>query len=51
MKYGTIFCECGQDFYFETVKKSVNCIRCGKRYDTNGYPEKEEFNEEATDQK
>lgn len=45
MKYGTIKCECGKEFYFETVRDTINCINCGKEYDVSGYPEKEEKEE------
>jgi len=42
MKYGTIKCECGKEFYFETVRNTVNCIGCGKEWDALEYPELEE---------
>ncbi len=41
MKHGTIICDCGQEFFFETVRKSVHCIRCGKWHDASDYPENE----------
>lgn len=41
MKFGYIKCDCGQDFYFETVRDNVACINCDKEYDVSGYPEKE----------
>lgn len=41
MYYGTIKCECGQVFYFETARKKVNCILCNAEYETNSYPIKE----------
>lgn len=33
MKKGNIKCECGQDFYYETIRDYVICISCGKRYE------------------
>lgn len=40
MKYGTINCTCGQQFYFETVNYTVTCIKCKKVYEITSYPEK-----------
>lgn len=42
MKYGIINCTCGQEFYFETIREEVRCIKCNKKYSTAGYPEQEE---------
>ncbi len=42
MHCGTINCECGQQFYFETVRRKLSCIRCGKEHDVTDYPFKEE---------
>lgn len=33
MKKGNIKCECGQVFYYETIRNYVLCIKCGKRHD------------------
>jgi hypothetical protein len=33
MKKGNIKCECGQEFYYETIRDYVVCIKCGKRYE------------------
>ena len=46
MKYGTINCTCGQEFYFETIREEVRCIKCNKKYSTADYPEQEEVIEE-----
>lgn len=46
MKYGTISCTCGQEFYFETIREEVRCIKCNKKYSTADYPEQEEVIEE-----
>lgn len=32
MHKGTISCECGQEFYYETIKNYIYCINCGKEY-------------------
>ena len=63
MKYGTINCTCGQQFYFEKSENIigydenynpifiVNCIRCKKTHDVSDYPEKiEEPTTEVGDQ-
>lgn len=41
VRYGTIVCECGQEFYFETKRPVVHCIKCNKEYSTATYPVKE----------
>lgn len=33
MNKGTINCECGQEFYYETIRDFINCIHCGKQYE------------------
>lgn len=33
MYKGTINCDCGQEFYYETVRNFINCISCGKQYE------------------
>lgn len=30
MKFGTIKCPCGKEFYFETVSDVVECVYCGE---------------------
>ena len=42
MKYGTINCSCGQQFYFESMSVGINCIKCAKTHDISEYPEKED---------
>ena len=42
MKYGTINCSCGQQFYFESMGVGINCIKCAKTHDISEYPEKED---------
>jgi len=33
MKKGNIICECGQEFYYETIRDYVVCIKCGERHE------------------
>lgn len=39
MNKGYIKCECGQEFYFETIKVYINCIKCNKEYEVRDYIE------------
>ncbi len=32
MREGNIKCDCGQEFYYETKKLVINCIKCGKEH-------------------
>lgn len=32
MREGHIKCACGQEFYYETKRLVINCIKCGKEY-------------------
>lgn len=32
MRKGNIKCDCGQEFYYETRKLVINCIKCGKEH-------------------
>lgn len=32
MREGNIKCGCGQEFYYETKRLVINCIRCGKEH-------------------
>ena len=32
MREGNIKCDCGQAFYYETVRLVVKCIKCGKEH-------------------
>lgn len=47
MKYGTIKCKSGKEFYFETVRDTITCIGCNKEYDVSEYPEKGETPKEG----
>lgn len=33
MHKGEIVCECGQEFYYETIRNFINCISCGNEYE------------------
>lgn len=46
MRHGTINCSCGQQFYFETLRAKIYCIKCEKEHDISSYPEIEEPKEE-----
>ena len=41
MREGTIKCDCGQEFYFETTKDCIACIKCKKIHDVKSFPTKE----------
>lgn len=32
MRKGNIKCDCGQEFYYETKRLVINCIKCGKEH-------------------
>lgn len=32
MRKGNIKCDCGQEFYYETKRLAINCIKCGKEH-------------------
>ena len=32
MRKGSIKCDCGQEFYYETKRLVINCIKCGKEH-------------------
>ena len=46
MNGGLINCECGQEFYCETVNGKINCIRCGKHHEVYPFPEQEKIEAE-----
>ena len=51
MRHGTINCSCGQQFYFETLRTKIYCIKCDKEHDISSYPEKvDELVEEQEDE-
>lgn len=49
MKFGTIKCHCGKEFYFETVSDVVECVYCGEKHTTFGFDEKVEVVEDVQD--
>lgn len=42
MRGGVIKCDCGQEFYFETIRDCIACIKCEKIHDVKSFPIKEE---------
>ena len=38
MRRGIIKCDCGQEFYFETTKDCIACIKCEKIHDIKSLP-------------
>ena len=38
MIHGTLQCTCGQEFYFETTKDYIACIKCKKIHDVKSFP-------------
>lgn len=49
MRQGQINCECGNEFYFQSLREQVPCMKCGKMHDNEGepIPEIEETQEEG----
>ena len=41
MIHGTLQCACGQEFYFETTRDYIACIKCKKRHNVKSFPIKE----------
>jgi len=48
MRKGNIKCDCGQEFYFETTKDYIACIKCKKIHDVRSFPI-EEVEDDGTD--
>ena len=53
MLQGQINCECGNNFYFMSIREEVPCMRCGKMHKNEGEPvppkqEDKEVSEEGT---
>ena len=42
MRQGKINCECGNEFYYESIRESIPCMKCGKMNPNNGEPIQEE---------
>ena len=36
MKQGMIKCECGNEFYYESIKEYIPCMKCGKMHLNEG---------------
>ena len=37
MVHGTLQCTCGQEFYFETTKDCIACVKCKKVHDVKRF--------------
>jgi hypothetical protein len=38
MKQGYIECECGNVYYFQSIRDEIICMKCGKMNPNNGEP-------------
>lgn len=38
MKQGQIKCECGNIFYFQSIREKIPCMKCGRTHQNNGNP-------------
>lgn len=38
MKKGMIKCDCGNEFYFQSIREVVPCMACGKMHSNEGEP-------------
>ena len=36
MLQGKINCECGNEFYFQSIRKEIPCMKCGKMHKNEG---------------
>ena len=36
MRQGTITCECGNEYYFMSIRPEIICMKCGKMNPNNG---------------
>ena len=36
MRQGTIECECGNVYYFQSIRDEIICMKCGKMNPNNG---------------
>lgn len=46
-RQGTIKCECSNEFYFQSIRKEIPCMKCGKMHPNNGEPVTEEPEEQT----
>lgn len=49
MLQGSIKCKCGNEFYFQSIRKQIPCMACGKMHPNNGEPIPEPTEEELTE--
>lgn len=38
MRQGKIDCECGNEFYFQSIQEEIHCMKCGKMHKNEGEP-------------
>lgn len=41
MKQDTIKCECGNEFYFQSIRDYIPCMACGRMHPNEGAPVEE----------
>ena len=46
---GQIDCQCGNGYYFQSIRETVLCMKCGKMNPNNGEPIPEPTDEELTE--
>lgn len=50
MRHGQINCECGNEFYFQSIRGNVPCMKCGKMHKNEGEPVPEIEEKEAPEE-
>ena len=50
MKQGQINCECGNAFFFQSIREEIPCMKCGKTHKNEGEPVLEIEEEEAPEE-
>lgn len=38
MKQGMIKCDCDNEFYFQSIRETIPCMKCGKMHKNEGEP-------------
>lgn len=49
MKKGMIKCDCGNEFYFQSIREFVPCMACGKMHSNEGEEVIKELTEEENE--
>lgn len=50
MRQGQINCECGNEFYFQSIRETIPCMKCGKVHPNKGEPVPEIEEEETPEE-